>query len=237
MEAKKNEGKRRVGICAFCGENGKVGRDHVPPKGLFKEPYPPNMITVPACDRCNTGSSGDDNLLRRAFALDMRSSNSAEQSAEKALRDPSLLPWMKNNAEWIQKVKTPNGTALQVAIAPEPILRLIGKISRGLIYHHTKKYEPRLVYYSYPMTEGIQELLDEKILALYYLAVKKPSFSRAVQEQVFEYRIANIGRTMWAVATNFYVAHNFLCVAGIPKAQMTDEEISSIETRTVNIEL
>jgi hypothetical protein len=38
--------------------------DHVPPKGLFPEPRPNNLITVPCCFQCNNKHSGFDERLR-----------------------------------------------------------------------------------------------------------------------------------------------------------------------------
>ena len=39
-------------------------RDHVIPKCLFAPPFPPNLITVPACRTCNGLKSSDDDFLR-----------------------------------------------------------------------------------------------------------------------------------------------------------------------------
>jgi hypothetical protein len=38
--------------------------DHVPPKGLFPEPRPDNLIEVPCCFSCNNKHSGFDERLR-----------------------------------------------------------------------------------------------------------------------------------------------------------------------------
>lgn len=46
--------------CVLCGKNIATTREHVPPKNLFKKPRPDNLITVPACENCNSGSSKDD---------------------------------------------------------------------------------------------------------------------------------------------------------------------------------
>ena len=39
-------------MCVYCG-NAAGTRDHVPPKVLLDEPYPPDLPPVPACDECN----------------------------------------------------------------------------------------------------------------------------------------------------------------------------------------
>ena len=45
-------------------------RDHIPPKGLFvgvEKPY--NLVTVPCCEKCNIGSSKDDEYFLMFLAL------------------------------------------------------------------------------------------------------------------------------------------------------------------------
>ena len=54
--------------CVFCREPSISTRDHVPPKGLFAEPRPQNLITVPACKECNGGANLDDEFMQR-FAM------------------------------------------------------------------------------------------------------------------------------------------------------------------------
>ena len=79
--------KRKKGICAFCGIEGEITDDHVPPKNLF-EGFPDNeLIKVPACKKCNGGSSKDDEYFR-AFLIpqDEIASNSQAQKLNKIVR-------------------------------------------------------------------------------------------------------------------------------------------------------
>jgi hypothetical protein len=62
-----NKGKR--GVCVYCGARGQVTRDHVPPKCLFAEPLPPNLITVSACHNCHRVTTKDDEYFRNTIAL------------------------------------------------------------------------------------------------------------------------------------------------------------------------
>jgi hypothetical protein len=54
-------------VCAYCGEYGPTSRDHVPPKNLFPKPRTADLITVPACELCHSGSSKDDDYFRAAL--------------------------------------------------------------------------------------------------------------------------------------------------------------------------
>ncbi len=66
------KGKRKTGECAYCGEIKELSVDHVIPKCLFVEPYPPDLITVKACDMCNSQKKSlDDAFLRDMLTLDL----------------------------------------------------------------------------------------------------------------------------------------------------------------------
>ncbi len=59
----------RIGTCTYCGERKPVTADHVPPKNLFDRPFPPNLLTVPACLDCNGGFTKDDEYFRIALTV------------------------------------------------------------------------------------------------------------------------------------------------------------------------
>lgn len=56
-------------LCVICGLNDATTVDHVPPKGIFPRPRPSNLITVPACEECNSGASILDETFRLYLAL------------------------------------------------------------------------------------------------------------------------------------------------------------------------
>jgi len=64
------KGKRKVKTCVYCGQLKEVTKDHVIPKCLFIKPYPPNLISVPACDDCNNSKSLNDDYLRDILVTD-----------------------------------------------------------------------------------------------------------------------------------------------------------------------
>lgn len=54
--------ERMLAFCAFCG--GETGtRDHCPSRVFLDEPFPENLSVVPACSRCNTSFSADEEYL------------------------------------------------------------------------------------------------------------------------------------------------------------------------------
>jgi hypothetical protein len=59
----------RVEVCAYCGTEAPTTRDHIPPKGIFPDPRPADLITVASCARCNHGASADDDRFRAYLSL------------------------------------------------------------------------------------------------------------------------------------------------------------------------
>ncbi len=50
-------------LCVYCGALAD-SKDHAPPKCLMLPPLPSNLITLPACRKCNNGFSFDENVVR-----------------------------------------------------------------------------------------------------------------------------------------------------------------------------
>lgn len=58
--------ERQKAWCIHCGAwigGLETSRDHVPSKGLLREPYPPNLPVVNVCRACNEGFSLDEEYL------------------------------------------------------------------------------------------------------------------------------------------------------------------------------
>jgi hypothetical protein len=64
--------KRHPPLCVYCGSSDGVTVDHIPPKLLFSRPYPENLLTVPACQRCNASFQANDEYTRFVSSIDLR---------------------------------------------------------------------------------------------------------------------------------------------------------------------
>lgn len=75
--------------CYLCGKlpsetpEGGLTREHLPPRNLFLEPRPSNLITVPCCKACNNGASEDDEYLRLAVSGYYNHDNLGKQTWKK----------------------------------------------------------------------------------------------------------------------------------------------------------
>jgi hypothetical protein len=53
--------------CIYCGLRSGTN-DHAPPKCLLKRPLPSNLITLPACKKCNSGFSFAESVVKAFIA-------------------------------------------------------------------------------------------------------------------------------------------------------------------------
>ena len=60
-------GKKRTGVCCYCGKEGPVTREHVPPKSFFPKSTS-GLIVVDACEDCNNSNSKSDEEVRNVFS-------------------------------------------------------------------------------------------------------------------------------------------------------------------------
>ena len=81
-------GGNALSSCVYCGTTGDITADHVPPECLFEPPLPNNLITVPACRRCNQRFGRDDEYFKTAlvFRWDTDTHPVAQARRESAMR-------------------------------------------------------------------------------------------------------------------------------------------------------
>ena len=138
---------RPHGECVYCGKSGPLTRDHIPPRNLFRRAQPVDLITVPACGRCNAAGRKDDEYFRLAITLN-------EQVAE----EPDVQVAIPEVLRSLQRVEaagfrnvflrgiheveriTPAGLYLGRTLAYDVDLNRLGAVCsrmiRGLWYRH-----------------------------------------------------------------------------------------------------
>lgn len=132
----------RQQVCAICGVREASTRDHVPPKNLFPEPRPSDLITVPACCECNNGSSVEDEDFRTYLALQIgKQSDIADKlwlSSKRSLdrRTRMRREFLKSLAT--ATILTPAGPVQRTAFAiPCRVYDVVfERVVRGLYLHH-----------------------------------------------------------------------------------------------------
>jgi hypothetical protein len=128
--------------CCFCGDPVEC-RDHIPPRGMFPNPKPTDLITVPCCKQCNEETMLDDEYFRWFVATGSGESPEAERLVKervlKRFRDrPALLETILRGSVLVD-VYSKGGIFLEqrpgFRYDRKRIQRIIEKITRGLFWH------------------------------------------------------------------------------------------------------
>lgn len=134
-------------VCIYCGEREATTKDHVPPKCIFPEPRPGNLITVPCCEICNRTYGKDDERVRNLLtSLKTTEEHSAikEQIAKKRDRSYTRVEGRSNLQHIIASVEKVGrhtsggiylGEALAFTLDQPTIDRFIQRLARALLYH------------------------------------------------------------------------------------------------------
>lgn len=134
--------------CYLCGEEHNLTREHIPPKGLFPEPRPSDLITVPCCAKCNHSNHKADERFR-LFVSSAFNRNAAGttiwnkkvlQRTIKKGRQRPFVSQMLRSAAMIRRngpfglLSAPYVTVPQAEITPTLV-----RVAKGLLYRHFPK--------------------------------------------------------------------------------------------------
>lgn len=133
----------KISLCVYCAKEKNTTRDHVPPKNLFPNPKPSNLITVPCCDSCNKEKQKDEDYFRSWILFGKAGiTNQGKIIWDQKLnrtyeKDIGLKKAIARSFKEVE-IKTPSGIYLgkRLAIQAEwnRIERVISKIVKGLYY-------------------------------------------------------------------------------------------------------
>ena len=131
--------------CIYCGSKGSMTTDHIPPKNLFPEPRPSNMLTVPSCKKCNESFSKDDEYFRTVLVscASVSLDPNAQAVNKKLIRSmirPKAVAMASSirNSLHVVDVISKGGIYLGISpameVSPDRINRVTNRIARGLFY-------------------------------------------------------------------------------------------------------
>jgi len=131
------------GICIYCGADGPITADHVPPQTLFGKPRPSDLLTVPSCERCNNLASLDDEYFksRIAFRKDIKEHEVIKQirpSVIRAFEKKEKQGFAKAFLRSLQRVDFPGSPGpaqpgLTYEVELDRLYRVIARVTHG--YH------------------------------------------------------------------------------------------------------
>jgi hypothetical protein len=137
--------KMKNSICYNCGTDQADTREHVIAKTLIPEPRPGNLITVPACRKCNESFSRDEEYLRDRLSATVAGAgfdapktwDIAWRSMKRPEAKGKKLAFFKEVSNLPFTVQTKNGLSdMSVELAKSRVNRVIEKMVRGFYFHH-----------------------------------------------------------------------------------------------------
>lgn len=138
----------------YCGRRAMLTADHVPPRNIFPKPRPNNLITVPACKKCNEEASKDDEYFR--LMLVMRDDVYVEPNVKQLWKTSYRgLKWSTKRGMAHNLVKNirhgPTYTNSGIYLGNRSTYnvdlyrldRVMERIIKGLFYHHAGYVLPK----------------------------------------------------------------------------------------------
>ena len=153
--------------CYLCSTDQKITADHIPPRNLFPEPRPSNLITVPCCESCNQSYNLDDEALRCFLAAFQGQSAPGKWIWKNKVMDSTFKrsPLLKRAvAKSLRKltVEGPSGanTVSAITIPKDRVNRYLIRITKGLLY----RFYPHINYFQQEFSVE-QFLLNENVMS------------------------------------------------------------------------
>lgn len=119
-------------LCVYCGILAD-SKDHAPPKCLMLSPLPSNLITLPACKKCNNGFSFDENVVRALISIVGKHPHLVQERESGGWLDRTL----RRNpriAKILEEARQPNGNYALQGTLLESFTRVFFKTVQGMYY-------------------------------------------------------------------------------------------------------
>lgn len=151
--------QRQVAFCIYCGGHTET-REHVPSRVFLDIPYPENISTVYACEKCNNSYSLDEEytacLIECARVGGISSDLFEREKIQRILsKKPKLLEKLKN-------AMSTNGGEVSFAIEIDRVKRVLLKLAKGHVLF--EQNVPHLFENPSLFEFGILELLPEELM-------------------------------------------------------------------------
>lgn len=173
-------------ICCYCGKLASE-KDHLPPKNIFPNPRPTNLITVPACSKCNQGDSKDDEYFGHVIAAGSVKNPLAKKlfltkKIESLKRRPALGHALLKDfvIADLFKGNIYIGRTPALKVRGEKFNKIMRRITRGFYYYHTGEILP--FEYDIRVTKINPNLNEAQMESFKYIKIHK------IGKDIFQYR-------------------------------------------------
>ena len=196
--------------CIYCGSNTNITSDHIPPKCLFRERKRLQLITVPACDKCNNFYKKDDEYFRIYASADISRNEQGNKLWYKKVmgstfrRSPKLRKNIVSNIS--EDIRISNCAVLKrkrLNLDARRINNVLIKIVKGLYWYHYNKCLPADTLFEVFQNPPIND--ESKSILL------RTKF-RAIGNEEFKYRYSRCDddnfTSIWGLS--FFMGTDFL---------------------------
>lgn len=133
--------------CVYCERTADT-KDHIPPKGVFPDPRPSDLITVPACTSCNADFMKDDEYFKIHLGLraDVQAEPRGQLLAHEVARAMGRSQASRFAARIRSTIRPPSAEELangfpEGLLGQQPdtnrLMRTVARMIRGLHHHLT----------------------------------------------------------------------------------------------------
>lgn len=213
-------------LCAICGLHPATTKDHIPPRNLYPKPIENdiNLNTVPACTKCNNGSSSDDEIFKVLIGID-----TGEHQKDSQRIIDSLAATIAKNARVAGQIFSTKqrvlaglrGPILEPAVAVQfdfkPYERVINRMVRGLHWMESgRAMASDAIVRVLPGAQLTQSLAADWLSLMHLLPLKK------LNKDTFSYRyqIGEDGTHVWGM--QFFSRHTTFVYVQEPPAQRVE---------------
>jgi len=199
-------------ICIYCQTEIGTTVDHVPPALLFPEPRPSDLVTVPACNICNSRFQKDEEFFRGLFLYMQPSPTEATNKLWPKIdrmltRSPGLHRTISNSIQSTFLVGTDGslvGKNLILKKNWQRVLVVVNKIIRGLYFFEFGEILP----------SSTRIICTENRLAHFNLSdlYEQTNDGKRSWPRIFEYKCSRVKEqneeSIWLL--RFYDGHLFV---------------------------
>lgn len=202
--------------CLYCGESSNT-KDHVPSKNLLEKPYPNNLLTILACDRCNKSYSLDEEYFLNVLATLSISPNLVARTEPGGSIYRSRQRSQKLYDRLVNSLVTDEDGRTYFKPESQRIKRVIEKYAFGLFFYRYKKVASLISFKCvgfYPFQ--VEETRPSEIILLTHNERFQPKKWNHIQNDVFSYIIVRDWRRNNKLTMIFHIHNTAWAVIEIP---------------------
>ncbi|QQT24500.1 hypothetical protein [Sphingobacterium spiritivorum] len=202
--------------CTYCDAFADT-RDHIPSKNILEKPYPNNLLTIPACKKCNQSFSSDEEYFLNVLVEISKNPNLLTRKMEGGSVFKARSRSYKLNARIQNSLVKMDDGKIYFKAETDRIKRVIEKNALGLYVHkYGKKRSLKMFKCTgfYPFET--EETRPAEIFMLTYSEKFRLKKWIHIQHNVFSYIVVRDWRRNNRLTMIFHIHNTVWCVIEIP---------------------